>query len=357
MLISKALEGLVRLIWKVPFDRSKHVVDTGLIGAIGLAAKRQDKQVVRLQEATSRARPSQAGSDSTAQRLLAPNIHTIGSRTTVSSPPSVLRPEHLNQPYREDSDDETGYILGAWRYDEDLSTEPLTPPAIDLSPVSPQSSTGFSRVAGGRANMDSPYTISLGTGAASDIAPSRTAPIASLPPGAMPPDQFHTRRKSQSAIIEDATFSHRATAVATSAGTISQDEFSSLGDDNSSHPPRRKNWLQRALFPDSIGRDPRRSRHGTLADELNPPDAPSGSSNSPRTFVVIRERKPSPLSQAQLPEDQEPPDEGVRSFTVVRPPKTGSVINASTNLSTSSQHTNLIPDLLTGSILDIGNKP
>ncbi|GJJ07334.1 hypothetical protein Clacol_001535 [Clathrus columnatus] len=306
MLISKALEGIIRLFWRVSFDRNKHGIDTGLIGTIGLATKRNSKQTIRLQEALHRPRASQAGSDLTAQRLLAPNIHTIGSRTTVSGPPSVLRPEHLNQPYREDSDDETGYILGAWRYDDDFFTEPLTPPAAAPAPTPSHSSTGFSRVAGGRANMDSPFTMAPGTSTTFENTTSRTVPSSPLPPGAMPPVQFHTRRKSQSAIIEDATFSQPiTTAVASPAEALSQDELVRRNDDIK-QVPRRKNWLQRALFSDNTGRDRRRLRHELLLDEQDPLE---GSSGSPGTFVVIRERKPSPLSQAQLPEGHETRDE------------------------------------------------
>lgn len=350
MLISKALEGIIRLTWSVPFDRSKHTTDTGLIGTIGLAVKRKRRQSFVPQDIPIRPRTSQAGSDSTSQRLLPSNIHTVASRTTVSGPPSVLRPEHLNQPYREDSDDETGYILGAWRYDEDLSPEPLTPPAITSinTAPSPQSLTGFSRVAGGRANMDSPYTMSMSpsTNTLFERTASRTAPLASLPPGAKPPDQSHIRRKSQTAIIEDVSSSHPPE-------TVSQDQLR-LDDSANKQAPRRKNWLQRALFSDgSSGRDPRQTRHGSISNELNPAEISSGPSSS-RGFVVIRERKPSPLSQTQLPEDQETPDEGVRSFSVVRSPKTNDVISAS---SMTSQRTNTIPDLLTGSSLDIGSKP
>jgi len=324
MLIFKILEGLVRLIWNVSFDRSKHTVDTGLFGTIGLVARRKRELARRTNRQPSR--PSRADSDATTQHMLPPGGQTTAasrSRTTVSGPPSVLRPEQLNQPYREDSDDESGYILGAWHYDDDLAIETFTPPAPLTPPPQPttqaQPSSGFSRIAGGRANIDSPYTMAAGssTAFASPAATTSTAQeatstsTANLPPGAMAPGQVasHVRRKSQSAIIEDT--STLLAAKGTSATTGSN-----------AGAQRRKNWLSRALFSDNARSSPRRTLEPTEPSLPDEGPSPDGSS---RTFVVIRNRKPSPLSQAQLPEEQETttPDEGAKSFTVVRPQRAG----------------------------------
>jgi len=341
MLMFKISEGFVRLILDVSFDRSKHTVDTGLIGAIGLAGccgSRRGKGSGRVQS-----RPSRPGSDSTTQNMLPPIMHAAAShsRTTVSGPPSVLRPEQLNQPYREDSDDEGGYILGAWHYEDDQPAEPRP-----SSPVAPKS--GFSRVAGGRANIDSPYTMAAGPSTAfrTNTSNSRSqvtspAPSASgsnLPPGAMAPGHIpHSRRKSQSAIIEDtaallsgpagvASMKDR-TPVPAATGPESSELM--YGDGPSSAPPKRRNWFN--LFTSSSDEESatgsrwsRRGRAQSEADAVpmlpDEPASPEGTSGG-RTFVVIRDHKSSPLSQAQGP-SVEDPDERTTSFSVVRPNRT-----------------------------------
>lgn len=163
-----------------------------------------------------------------------------GSLNSVPTP-SVLRPEHALRPYREDSDDE-GFIMGAWKpfasqrsgYSPVSETFRGTPAS---SPSQKQPSSGFSRVGGGKAHIDSPYSISHPGRASSsmhsfpsigDKSPVGPGPsslsnpvyydgdespppsmsnvsnigISALPPGAMQPS--HIRTKSQSAVIEDA---------------------------------------------------------------------------------------------------------------------------------------------------------
>lgn len=297
MLVFKVLEGLVRLAWDVPFDRSKHAVDTGFFGALGLVSRRKREYRRKGNMASGMHRPSRAGSDVPVLQAAAVAAASR-SRTTVSGPPSVLRPEHLNQPYREESDDETGYILGAWHYDDDLAIEPFPPPSP--SPP-PQPTSSFSRVAGGRANIESPYTMTTGT----NTAFGNLSPIhKNSPSGTMPPGRgSHARRKSQSAIIEDAS-------------TLYNPKESPEVSGSNVDTPRRKNWLSRALFPDARRRVPSSAETTSgMADQ----QVPSSEGSGGRTFVVIRERKPSPLSQAQLPEGQDtasPPDEGTRSFTL-----------------------------------------
>ena len=165
-----------------------------------------------------------------------------GSPNSASAPiPSVLRPEHALRPYREDSDDE-GYIMGAWKpfASQRPGYRPVSesPHGTGASSPQKQASSGFSRVGGGRAHMDSPYSISHGGRAsvsihsfpsigdkASPLGPgpsSLSNPVfydddeslppslsnlsnvglSALPPGAMQPS--HVRTKSQTAVIEDA---------------------------------------------------------------------------------------------------------------------------------------------------------
>lgn len=138
------------------------------------------------------------------------------------------------RPYREDSEDE-GYIMGAWQpYPKPSYTPVLTdPPATAQHQQKPSQSTstvaqsGFSRVGGGRAHIDTPYAITAGSthtfpsiGQQSNVAPAtfldddddspppsffnvgRHHEMGALPPGAMQPS--HIRTKSQTAIVEDA---------------------------------------------------------------------------------------------------------------------------------------------------------
>lgn len=245
MLVCKIGEGLVRFFGDVSFDRSKHTVDTGLIGAIGLAGC--------CGSGRRRRRRGRRGSDATSQNMLPAVMQTATSRTSVSGPTSVLRPEQLNQPYREESDDEGGYILGAWHYEDE---EPAA-----AAPVAATATTGFSRVAGGRANMESPYTIEAGTTSGESAAGGSGL---YLPPGAMAPGRVAPAREP--AIMAGEAPGGGGQGAAVRRGW---------------NPFRRR---------DEGGRS-ERSGGDALAEE-------PGVAAAPGTFVVIRERRPSPLSQA-----------------------------------------------------------
>ena len=157
-----------------------------------------------------------------------------------SQPPSVLRPEHANRPYREDplDNEEDGHIMNAWQpFGRSAGYVAVTQP--------PKPSTGFSRVTGGRSHIDSPYAITTGGSthafplvgqqsqypspasvsssalagqallygfppdsredvqlSTTNVASTSAAVgVAGLPPGAMQP--AHIRTKSQTAIVED----------------------------------------------------------------------------------------------------------------------------------------------------------
>jgi len=165
MFVVKLVEALVRIFGGVGFHRTRHVVDSGLYGAYGLAGwcgSRPRKQPRR--QGQHHAGGSGSGSGpglrlGASQMFLAkPGIPSVPTPSS-SAPPSVLRPEHALQPYREESDDEDGYIMGAWHsypkpgYSavEDQSFAVPTPPS--------QKSSGFTRVGGGRAHFDTPYAI------------------------------------------------------------------------------------------------------------------------------------------------------------------------------------------------------
>jgi len=165
MFVVKVVEALVRIFGGVGFHRTRHVVDSGLYGAYGLAGwcgSRPRKRPRRQGQHHASGSGSGSGPElrlGSSQMFLAkPGIPSVPTPSS-SAPPSVLRPEHALQPYREESDDEDGYIMGAWHsypkpgYSavEDQSFAVPTPP--------PQKSSGFTRVGGGRAHFDTPYAI------------------------------------------------------------------------------------------------------------------------------------------------------------------------------------------------------
>ncbi|KAG8998137.1 hypothetical protein FRB90_012356, partial [Tulasnella sp. 427] len=88
-------------------------------------------------------------------------LKALGTTTSV---PSYLRPEQASTPYQEDGDDpDAGYILGAFHDDYIPSTRSqrqsiVAPPA---QPPPQESSTGFTRVKGGKAHFNSPFAIQM----------------------------------------------------------------------------------------------------------------------------------------------------------------------------------------------------
>ncbi|KAF5333550.1 hypothetical protein D9611_002728 [Ephemerocybe angulata] len=226
LLLVKFVEALVRILGGVGFDRSRHVVDSGIVGACGMlgcCGSKRRKRNNKGKRPGANGRPgdkyksSELGQSPSSQHLgstllkkrnsdlssynpPAALLHADGSDhgsinaprflggadsrkgSTHSQPPSVLRPEHANQPYREDTDREWwnenegqggAFIMGAWQpfgsttgnaHGQASGSGPGYMPVANVQPSkpSPQAatpSTGFSRVGGGRAHIDSPYAI------------------------------------------------------------------------------------------------------------------------------------------------------------------------------------------------------
>ena len=185
MLLGKIIEGLVRMFGGIGFDRSKHMVDTGILGACGLLGCCGSKKKRRSRSSSRHKRRSRNPDLSS---FLPPVINNPGTVTPRmgsgnSQPPSVLKPEHANRPYREEHNDDDGYIMGAWRPSPraslgyiPVSDGPQTPvpanfvlhppskPKLSLSSSTGSTTTpGFSRIGGGRAHIDSPYAITTGS--------------------------------------------------------------------------------------------------------------------------------------------------------------------------------------------------
>ncbi|KAI0082508.1 hypothetical protein K474DRAFT_1585540 [Panus rudis PR-1116 ss-1] len=335
MLVVKLIEAVVRIFGGIGFHRSKHVVDSGLLGALGMLGCCGGRR-----STPKRARYLPDDSQPSAFPLGRP-IPTPALKDatpTHSAPPSVLRPEHALQPYKEESDDETGHIMGAWQpfprpgY-HPIEDPPQTPPEASKS--------GFTKVGGGRAHYDSPYAIAAGSthtfpsvernysytqqpiGNSSlheEYSPPPTPSVASvaakkaelkdLPPGAMPP--AHIRTKSQTAIIEDASslpfltgsrpLSQNPTMQSNAA---TQDE---TGDEEARMQPKKKWYNLRK------GRKSEDTEQALATEPLQPP-AETG-----RSFVVVRKQRPGTGNSSSQPasDNAAEPDSQQRSFTVLR---------------------------------------
>jgi len=304
----------------------------GAMGQVGCCGPRRTAPTSR------RYRPD--NTQPSALPLHRPPLPYKDTTPTHSGPPSVLRPEHAWQPYKEESDDETGYIMGAW--------QPFPRPGYnvvdDKTPTAPDVPTsGFTRVGGGRAHFDTPYAIASGSTqtfpsierdrdrhepssqlaappiTTEDYSPPLTPSIPGtvsakmagyLPPGAMPP--VHARTKSQTAIVEHAgtpaPLAYHSHPQSSHMNSGSQD----VGEDGVMGQSKKKHWYnlrkgRRLSEPDSSHRQ----------QALSSSSAPSESEPG-RSFVVVRKQRPgtgtSQQSDAQGSSD--PP--GERSFTVVR---------------------------------------
>ncbi|KAK7062337.1 membrane protein [Favolaschia claudopus] len=338
MLVIKLVEAVVRIVGRVGFDRSTHSVDSGLLGACGLlgccgSRKRRsprNRNKTRTRGGYAQAHNTRASEVSSTFVPPPPIGDGDGSSSRKGSfhsqqPPSVLRPEHALRPYREDSDDESGYIMGAWQ----PFPRPGYVPVKDTPPAAPTS--GFSRVGGGRAHIDTPYAAitpagestqtlewpAMDAARAEDEAPPmsvvrRQSPEAvsgggvavgpsGVPRGAMLP---HMRTKSQTAIIEDAPILAGSSRSPSRAQVLRQQQQEQEADDDddgesaeAGQQRRKKPWYHiRRHRPHSDGTPPPSSFPGQ-ADQAAAatPDVPAG-----RSFVVIRKPQASPGRAQQL---------------------------------------------------------
>ena len=346
MLIVKVVEGFVRLFGRVPFNKSTHSMDSGVLGALsqaGCCGERKSKGDRRRR----REKSSTSGRQSPHSILPSPMAGTGDKHPSPvhhSNPPSFLRPEQALLPYREDADDESGYIMGAWATSYPPQAQPGYQPVNTFADTSDASltSSGFARVGGGRANIDSPFAIAPRDHAQSPRTRDRVASSSPpLPPGAMPASPKHMRSQSHVAIIENARpgspFGRHPLHESISGGPhdppvpprIITDDADSSGGSNNAQPKRGGFWHRKVFSQpakeatdedDELSPDtPKtgwfsRSKNRTDSDVEVPVKKPEGSS-----FVVVRNKKPSQRPAQKAPE---PPAEGAvpsKSFVVVRP--------------------------------------
>lgn len=311
MLVVKLVEAAFRIFGGVGFHKSRHVVDSGLLGTLGLLGCCSSRKPRRRSRPRPRSTPSDLSKQQSAVPLTKPNPAFRDTTPTGSGPPSVLRPEHALQPYKEDSDDETGFIMGAWQPFPGPGYAPVGEPRAPEAPKS-----GFSRVGGGRAHIDSPYAITAGSThtfpSVDRVMPSSSLATSSIPHESPPPSPSvssvprhtepppdaitpaHIRTKSQTAIIEDAA------ALLSVQPSTSSDPARGDGSTDEAHP--RRSWFNL-----------RRSRRMSESDTLT---AAAGSGpDTSRSFVVVRKQRPGAAQN-----DSDPPPPGRRSFSVLRGP-------------------------------------
>lgn len=383
MLFCKILEGLVRLIWHISFDRSHHSVDSGLFGALGQAGccgvrrSRRRSRGHRYKLSGSQSGSANSKAMLTGRRTsssMAMEYPTLGrnggmeyppngrmsyppggSSSVVPAPQSYLRPEQVWQPYQEADEDESGYIMQSWHQQPPQlgpgypaqQVQAGYPPAPGYQPVaaapapaSSSTASGFSRVKGGRAHYDSPFAIR---------APARPSPLSSqvhLPPGARPPETVaagtagsrHARTRSQTAVIEDAA------GPVPLAPSVLPPPLIAVDDDDSpasSDPPRRLFWFGRGGGGSGDSQDDGSSgatgpaasggktslwpfgkrRRGSEADA----DAGASTSgeNSGGGFVVMRRGANAASGGGGVGGDGEENAAPTSSFSVIRQPRPG----------------------------------
>lgn len=316
MLVAKLIEAVVRIFGGIGFDTSKHVVDSGLIGACGMlgccGSRKKRRHTRRRYRATEV--PRDAVSEVSSYLPPATGFGQKGSTPSHhSQPASVLRPEHALRPYREESDDESGYIMGAWqpfpRPGYHAVDDPLSPTHSQANPNA-SAASGFSRVGGGRATFDTPYAIATGstltfpsahtgsapqTGGVLPLSPDDdddfqppTASVANiarqpqqahsdLPPGAMLP---HMRTISQTAMVEDYN-----PAQQPSADKARRASSAVLDVDADMSQPKKKHWY-------NVRRNRRHSDGGTVARDEDEDEPVAMTPTAGKSFVVIRDKKP-----------------------------------------------------------------
>jgi hypothetical protein len=203
--------------------------------------------------------------------------------------------------------------------------QPGYTPVDETPPAEPKS--GFARVGGGRAHYDSPYAIqgqssqSFPRHSVDQLrGPRRTSdsppPAASLtnvarhampvlPTGALP----HTRKLSQTAIIEDTSFLHNLPPHVAEPSSADSDTFDDGNESDATTTPKRtwfglrKNRRQSDSVP------------GTRVQDVSDEPAPA---EPGRSFVVVRQK---PASSSLAMGDTAPPEgEGSArpSFSVLR---------------------------------------
>jgi hypothetical protein len=295
-------------------------MDTGLIGTCGLlgccGGRRRSRSRSRPPRPSSTSRTLQDSFSLPSKAALA-RFSPPPSMSTSIGPPSVLRPEQAFRPYKEDSDDEGGYIMRAWQ----PFPQPVYTP-VDEAPL-PEPKSGFTRVGGGRAHFDSPYAIQ-GQGSQSVLRQSsdrlrpswdtNEAPTASMTNVARYPPTVlssgvphHARRLSQTAIIEDASLLQHNSAHFAEPSSADSDTFDDGNDSDATSSPKRS-WFGL--------RKGRRASENFSPPEVAPATSPLAEGGQ-SSFVVVR-KKAGTASPASEPAQATAESSARPSFAVLR---------------------------------------
>jgi hypothetical protein len=196
MLIVKVLEGIVRIIRRQPFSGSRQAIDSGLLGAMGCcgSSRRNNRRKQGAHRQRRKPRPGSNYSSSTARS------QTVNG-TTITSTEGYMKPGHTPARYKEDSDEEPGFIMSSWKPDlSSTATGPFTgsaaqkrsgesgrsrpskvshgPSTNSSKPGTPDQAnaptSGFTRLGGGRAHHETPWAIVQGKKA---LQPGRNASV------------------------------------------------------------------------------------------------------------------------------------------------------------------------------------
>ncbi|KAG9016937.1 hypothetical protein FRB93_009467 [Tulasnella sp. JGI-2019a] len=351
ILLMKILEGLVRLFGRIPFDKARHSSDTGLFGTIGMLSFFRRHRRGGSHTRRHRYRPAHSNHGHSSNP--SPNVYAANTMPTPMeknlshSVPSYLRPEHATTPYREDGDDpDKGYILGAF-HDED-QLEPALPQQYHYTQPpapAPPSNSGFTRVKGGRANFETPFAIRTPPNPEARRQPKPTgespAPVTVYPPSSfihpqhseasssissepVPKRVGHSRRRSETAVIADASSLNTQQAGPPSSRGPPSPAFPRQSplfppvmplpmddDSDSSVAPKRKYWFGGSKTPEHRRADSEDGDSRSHQEE---------GSTGIWPFRRTRNKSEPDAFRAAEPEPEPGPGPG-KSFQVVRRPQ------------------------------------
>lgn len=327
LLLVKLTEAALRIYGRIQFGEVGNSADNGIYGVSVILGCCRSRRRNRALSGRRRYRATNISRDNSSEVSsylppAGPNALAPSSASQHSAPVSVLRPEQALRPYREDSDDETGYIMGAWPPFPQADSRNISATASTSGAVHPTASmtSGFSKVGGGRAHYDAPYAIAgvnssimfpansgrnppvsssprhdqfndEATASVTNIARQPQKTNTALPAG----DAFaHTRTKSHTAIVELAAVTPDANLLqviepAGPANSKNTRRPSSAGnaditlEDQSS---KKKNWYHNLKMS-------RRHSDGSeaLARQVATMDDPPLTGSS---FVVLRDKRRAP---------------------------------------------------------------
>lgn len=240
MLLTKLIEGSIRLFGGVHFDESTHPLDGGIFAAImdldclnpvrgGKAAERRrrkrdsrqlHKNVYAAGTLTTQMmldRHSQGVLRQTVSEGSTPMLYPVGYQPPLGPPPVDQRSSDDRSDERPSGGDN---IMDAWRpisgsgyvppgaYAPTVTSPTSPPPDSPFSNFQYEPNRGFSVVRGGRSHYENPYDIQNLNAGSDTSMPTMAMPVPTIRVsqiGQRPMSPPHSRQKSSSAIIELST--------------------------------------------------------------------------------------------------------------------------------------------------------